>query len=63
MNQKEIDQLADQIRKAYKTSDGPRILNEIMREFPYPRKLWNEPSGNGKPGGWGSPTTTCVISR
>ena len=58
MNQQhQIDNLAVMIREIYKTSDGPRLLAEMMQEFPYPRKRWNEPPGGGKEGGWGVDAT------
>ena len=63
MNQQtEIDKLADQLREIYKTNDGPRLIAEVMREFPNPRRRWNEPGGrvgSDLTGGWGEPATSA----
>ena len=58
--QQRIDKLTEELRDIYKTSDGPRLIHEAMEEFPYPRRLWNEPSGSAIPGGWGLLATTSV---
>ena len=57
--QQRIDKVAEELRDIYKnTNEGPKLIAEMMdREFPNPRKVWNEPRGNGRPGGYGIPTT------
>lgn len=65
MNQDEIDKLTERLRDLYRTSEGPRILAEIMQEFPYPRKLWNDKPDRayGIKGGWGRNATACIQSH
>jgi hypothetical protein len=60
--QQRIDKVAEELRDIYKnTNEGPKMIHDLVqREFPYPRKVWNEPEGNGKPGGYGIATTTSV---
>lgn len=60
--QQRIDKVAEELRDIYNnTNEGPKLIQDMVaREFPYPRKVWNEPQGDGKPGGYGMPTTVGV---
>lgn len=59
--QQRIDKITEELRDIYKnTNEGPRLIAEMVkREFPYPRKVWNDNPDKCRDikGGWGIPTT------
>ena len=60
--EQKVEQLAEQVREIYKTNEGPKLLNDMMAEFPYPRRVWNDCSehGRGIKGGWGMLATSIA---
>lgn len=58
--QQKIDRIAEELREIYKTNEGPRLIAEMTAALPHPRKLWNEPKGDGKPGGWRAFATDAI---
>ena len=62
----EIKRITEELRSIYNTNEGPRLIAEMIEEFPNPRALWNEPAPampgycSGAPGGWGLPATCSV---
>lgn len=58
-----IDRITEELREIYNSSnEGPRLIHEMVkREFPYPRRVWNEPDhGTSRKGGWGIYATDMV---
>ena len=58
--QQRIDKIAEDIRVLYRTdNDAPRLLAQAMREFPYPRRVWNDNPDKARDikGGWGMAAT------
>lgn len=55
--QQRIDKIAAELRDIYQnTNEGPRLIAEMVgREFPHPRKVWNDYKEPGRSikGGWG----------
>ena len=43
-----LKQVEELLREIYQTNEGPRLIEELLRkEFPNPRKIWNDTSGWG----------------
>ena len=58
VTQQEIYQLADRVREIYKTNDGPRLLGEMMREFPDVRRVWDDAKD-----AWGTPANRTGLRK
>ena len=45
-----IEKIAEELRDIYKnTNEGPRLIHDLVkREFPFPRRLWNDDKGWGE---------------
>ena len=58
---KEIARITEELRAIYhNTNEGPRLIAEMVRrEFPNPRKVWNDNPDRlrGIKGGWGAVAT------
>ena len=50
-----IDRITEELRDIYNSSnEAPRLIHEMVkREFPYPRRVWNDPVFVGGKSGWG----------
>lgn len=59
--QQRIDTITEELRALYITdNDAPRLIAEMVeREFPYPRKVWNDNPDTWRniKGGWGMDAT------
>lgn len=53
--QQRIDAITEELRDLYQnTNEGPRLIAEMIeREFPHPRRVWNDPLRGGGKSGWG----------
>lgn len=40
--QERLNEIAEELRKIYKTNEGPRLIHEMTYEFQYPRRIWND---------------------
>ena len=60
--QQRIDKIAEELREIYKLNEGPRLIQDMVEEFPHPRKVWNDhpDSDRGIKGGWGMPATSSA---
>ena len=59
--QQRIDKITEELRDIYlNTNEGPRLIAEMVeREFPHPRKVWNDNPDKDRAikGGWGMAVT------
>ena len=62
--EQKIDKIAEELREIYKTNEGPRLIADMMDEFPNPRRVWNDKSDTirGIKAGWGMPATCTAVS-
>lgn len=44
-----IAKITEELRDIYKnTNEGPRLIRDMVEEFPFPRRLWNDDEGWGE---------------
>lgn len=58
--QQRIDAITEELRGLYlNTNEGPRLIHALTREFPYPRRVWNDNAESRREikGGWGMAAT------
>lgn len=55
--EKQAEYIASLCRELYKENDGPRLLSEVMEEFPKVRRVWNDNKGK-----WGLPATSHIVT-
>lgn len=56
-----IARITEELREIYQnTNEGPLLIHSmVVREFPYPRRVWNDPVTAGGKAGWGNFVTSA----